>query len=149
MLPAIFIAVVSSLTYYVSNSALLAAYVFEFYTMLFGTVAYICVSPEEKNDWRQLIAVQSKPIDFSSLPAPEKVLLNNQGIVPLKRTASFANGDYVVYEFKNCNSGRKYICNVVGNSDGWILDINQGTCISASFRPEDVIVWEHKKKKSK
>lgn len=59
----------------------------------------------------------------------------------------FPVGNVVTYEFRSSNSGIKYTCSVVGASDGWILDVNHGTNLSSSFRPEDVFIWENKKEK--
>lgn len=61
----------------------------------------------------------------------------------------FELGDWVVYELKNSNSGRKYTCIVVGIKDGWVKDRENGTHLSNSFRPEDVVIWEHGKASSK
>lgn len=59
----------------------------------------------------------------------------------------FSKGDYVVYEYIRPNDGRKYICYVIDVVGDWVVDINAGSCLSASFRPADVIIWEHRKKK--
>lgn len=60
----------------------------------------------------------------------------------------FEEGDYVIYELIKPNDGRKYICRVIGtNSDGWVIDANGGTCFSSSFRPQDIIIHEHGKKR--
>jgi len=62
----------------------------------------------------------------------------------------FQPGDYVVYEFRRPNNGFKYVCKIVAVENGWVIDEAAGTTFSASFRPEDVIIWEHRKgKKSK
>lgn len=61
---------------------------------------------------------------------------------------NFEKGDYVVYEHKSSNSGRKYSCSVIGVSeDGWVMDIAHHTCFTQSFRIEDVVIWEHRKQK--
>ncbi len=70
--------------------------------------------------------------------------MNNTG-----NQSIFDIGDWVVYELKCSNSGRKYTCIVVGEKDGWILDREHGTGFSSSFRPDEVIIWEHGKASSK
>jgi hypothetical protein len=65
-------------------------------------------------------------------------------------TKTFKKGDFVSYESRSSGTGRRHTCSVIGVSlDGWVLDINAGTCFSQSFRLKDVIVWEHKKGKGK
>lgn len=49
-------------------------------------------------------------------------------------------GKTIVYEHKN-GTGFRYTCKVVAFEDGWCRDERAGTCFSASFRPEDVVVW--------
>jgi hypothetical protein len=60
----------------------------------------------------------------------------------------FKKGDFVVYERRGQNNGLKHTCSVIGVSDdGWILDVQSGTCFSQSFRLKDVVIWEHGKRK--
>lgn len=60
----------------------------------------------------------------------------------------FSKGDFVAYEYRQPNTGRRRYCTVIGISDdGWVQDVNTGNCLSQSFRLKDVIVWEHKKGK--
>lgn len=62
---------------------------------------------------------------------------------------NFQKGDLIVYEHLRPNDGRKYACQVVGERDGWVLDVAQGTHCSASFKPNDVIIWEVHKPRGK
>lgn len=66
---------------------------------------------------------------------------------------NFQKGDIITYEYLRRNDGIKYNCVVgeVREIDGsvWVIDaVHHGTYQSNSFRPQDVIVWEHKKGKS-
>lgn len=56
-------------------------------------------------------------------------------------------GDLIVYESLQANDGRKRTCQVAGINGDWVLDVNAGTYLSNSFRPQDVIIWEHRKRK--
>lgn len=53
----------------------------------------------------------------------------------------YPKGKQVTYEYRSNHTGRRYVCTVVGERDGWVLDVNHGTHLSTSFRPEDVIVF--------
>lgn len=69
-------------------------------------------------------------------------------IATLKKT--YAKGDFVVYTYLRCDDGIKHTCSVIGvTDDGWVMDTNYGTCLSQSFRPSDVLIWEHGKDKGK
>ena len=62
---------------------------------------------------------------------------------------NYVKGDFVVYTYMRSDDGIKHTCAVIGVTDGWVMDINYGTCLSQSFRPEDVTIWEHGKAKKK
>lgn len=56
-------------------------------------------------------------------------------------------GDMVVYEGRIANDGRKRTCVVAGFNGDWVLDVNAGTHLSNSFRPQDVVIWEIRRSK--
>jgi hypothetical protein len=56
-------------------------------------------------------------------------------------------GHIVIYEMKSPNTGRKRTCLVSAIDGDWICDINHSNCFTQSFRIDDVIIWEHIKKR--